>query len=176
MAKACFYWGYYPCRRNRGEGILLSSFKGSLTSLPLSHFLPISLAGLTPVLLNLMKDFSVLENLCLNAFDGFAQNRFPQLAFPDNNDEPAFGLQLSPHLLVSFLVTGYLCLPEIRIRLGNCVVFTVGMAMPEASVHENGSMIFGQDDIGRARKRPYVHPVAESAMPEAKAQFKLRFC
>ena len=66
-----------------------------------------------------------------------------QLAFPDDDDEPALGLQLAPNLLVPLLIAGDFCLPELRVGLGDRVVFAILVAVPETAVDEDGYAVFG---------------------------------
>ena len=50
------------------------------------------------------------------------------------------------------------------------------MSMPEAPVYENGSAIFGQDDVGAAGEILSVYAVTEAETPKtvAKDPFRLR--
>ena len=51
-----------------------------------------------------MVPFTILDNLGSNPVEGFIENSFFQLAFPDNDNEPAFCFQLTPHFLIPLLV------------------------------------------------------------------------
>lgn len=54
-----------------------------------------------------------------------------QLAFPDDDDEPAFCLQLAPHFLIAILIPSHLCRPEISVGLGNRIVFAAPVTFRE---------------------------------------------
>ena len=53
---------------------------------------------------------------------------------------------------VAFPVALNLRLPELRAGLGQHMIFTPLMSVPEASVHEDAGAIFLQNDVGRAGK------------------------
>ena len=97
-----------------------------------------------------------------------------QLTFPDDDDEPALGLQLPPDLLVPLLVARDLGLPEIRVGPGDRVVFAILVAVPETAVDEDGRAVFGEDDIGGAGQLMDVEPISESLLPESASQNYLR--
>ena len=67
-------------------------------------FLTVFLPDYPPILFCLLKDLSTTENFSLNASYCFVQNGFLRLAFPDDDDRPAIGLQLAPDVLVALLV------------------------------------------------------------------------
>ena len=133
--------------------------------LPGLHFLPILIPGPAPVILSGAKDLAVVEDLCLYTADGFIQDGLLQLAFPDDDDAPAFGFELSPGLLVTLLVPSDFRRPEVGVSLGNRVVLAAFVAVPEAAVDEDDSVVFGEDDIGGAGETLVVHPVAEPQTP-----------
>ena len=78
--------------------------QGGFAFLPGLHCLPILIPGSPPVILSGAKDLAVVEDFSLNLVDGFLYDGFLQLAFPDDDDGPAFGLQLAPDFLVALLV------------------------------------------------------------------------
>ena len=106
--------------------------------------------------------------------DCFRKAAAIEFALPDDDDGPAFGFQLAPCVLVALLVPCYLGGPEVGVGLGNRVVFAGFMAMPEAAVDEDGSAVFGEDDVGFAGKVLVVDAVAEAQAPEGFAQKELR--
>ena len=119
---------------------------------------------------------SVTYDFCLDAGDGFFKDSFLQLAFPDDDDRPAFGFKLPPCLLVTFSVAGDFCGPELSIGLGDGVFTASVMAVPEATVDKDGGAILGQDDIRLAWELLGIYPVAESVTPESMTQLQLRLC
>lgn len=50
---------------------------------------------------------------------------------------------MPPGVLVALLVTGYLSSPEVGVGLGNSVVGTILVAMPETAVNEDDGAILG---------------------------------
>lgn len=82
-------------------------------------FLTVFLPGFPPVFPRLLKDLSVTEDFSLNVGNGFVQNGFLQLTFPDDDEGPALGFQLTPYFLVAFLIAGNLGRPEFCVGLGN---------------------------------------------------------
>ena len=89
-----------------------------------------------------------------------------QLAFPDDDDEPTFGLQLPPDLLVPLLIAGDFGLPELRVGLGNRVVFAILMAMPETAVDKDDGAVLGKDDVRGAGQFLFIYSIAETMSPE----------
>lgn len=98
------------------------------------------------------------------------------LALPYNDDRPAFRFQLTPHLLVSFLISRYFRHPEIRVGLGDSVILATLVAVPEAPVDKDDGAVFGENDVGRSWKASIIHFVAESQAPECMTEFQLRLC
>ncbi len=134
----------------------------------------VCLTGLPPVILSLAKDLSVLPNLHLDTGNGLVQNSLLQLTFPDNDDKPALGLQLAPDLLVSLLVPGHLCCPKVSVGHGDSVVLTALVAVPEAAVNKDDSMVFGEDDVWSSRQTFIIDAIPEAQTPESMAQLYLR--
>ena len=116
-----------------------------------------------------------MEDLGRNGLNCFLQNRLLQLAFPHDDDEPALGFQLPPDLLVPLLVAGNLGRPEIRVGLGDRIVFTILVSMPETAVDEDGRSIFWEDNVRRSRQSFVVHPITKSFSPKKMAKRYLRF-
>ena len=73
--------------------------------------------------LPLIEEFSVRSNLLGDAENRILQPALFQFALPHDDDAPSVRFQLAPHLLVPFLVPAHLRRPELRIRLGNLLVF-----------------------------------------------------
>ena len=96
------------------------------------------------------KDLAVLPDGRCRCFNGFLQALLFQFAFPDDDDAPAFCLQLAPGVLVALPVAGYLGCPEVGVGLGNRVILAVLVAVPEAAVDEDDGAVLGEDDVGRA--------------------------
>ena len=98
-----------------------------------------------------------------------------QLAFPDDDDSPALGLQLSPLLLIALLVPDDLGLPEFRVGFGHGIVLATLVAVPEASVDEHHRPVLGQHDVRFPRQPLLIDPVAKPQTPQRTAQLQLRF-
>ena len=105
---------------------------------------------LFPGCLKVIVCFTVFADSINNLFQGALEAVVLQFALPDNHYVPSFGFQFSPDFLVTFLVAGNFCLPEVRVRLGCGGVLTVFMTMPEAAVDEDDGAVLGEDDVGRA--------------------------
>lgn len=150
--------------------------KGGLLFLLGLPFLPIDFSALSSIILGFAVSLSILAYFRRDAIYRIVQNCFFQLALPDNDDVPTLGPQLTPHLLVSLLVAGYLRYPEIHIGLGDGIVFTPFMAVPETTVDEDDCTVLWENDIGGTRQAFIIHPIAESQMPECVTKFQFRFC
>ncbi len=109
--------------------------------------------------------FPIPDNLVGNTSDGGVDIRLLQLALPDDDYAPAFSLQLSPDLLIPFLVPCDLGHPELGIGLGDCIILTVLVAMPKTAVHEDNRPELWQYDIRAARKALVVYLVAKTLTP-----------
>ena len=146
--------------------ILFNFFQKCLLPLPSgSPLQEILVPRFSPVFQSSMIKLSVPHNLRRNPVDGFFKVRPLQLTLPDDDDAPAFRLQLSPYLLIPLLVPGNLSHPELCVGFRNRIILTVFVAMPEAAMHEDNRPIFGQDDIRTSRKPFVVYPVAKSLKP-----------
>ena len=104
------------------------------------------------------------------------EDGFIQLAFPDDDDGPAFGLQLAPDFLVPLLVAGDFRLPKLSVGFRDVGVLAVFVAMPEAAVDEDDGAVLGEDDIRFAGQFLVVYPIAESLVPKGMTQLQLRLC
>ena len=140
--------------------------KGSLPFLHRLPLLPIRFSGLPSILQSLPESLSILADFLCDAINRFVQNRFLQLALPDDDDRPAFRFQLTPHLLVSLLISCYFRHPEISIGLGDSVILAALVAVPETTMHKNHGAVFRENDVRGARKASINHFVAESQAPE----------
>ncbi len=139
-------------------------------------FLSIDLTALPSVFLGLTVSLSILADFRCDAIGRSVQNRLFQLALPDNDDIPPLGFQLSPNILVTFLILCDFRHPEIHIGLGDGIVFTPFMAVPETTVDEDDCTVLWENDIGGTRQAFIIHPIAESQMPECVTKFQFRFC
>ena len=120
--------------------------------------------------------FTIGEYLFFYPRDGLFKTILLQLALPDNDDKPAFCLQLTPDLLVSFLIPCDFRRPEISIGLGDSVILATLVAMPKTTMGKDYSAVLGKDDVGRTGKASIIHPIAESLTPECVTELQLRLC
>jgi len=144
-----------------------------------SQSLPLPLvceAGGLSFLLGFLVLLAVEVDFFHHAVDGFFQDGFLQLAFPDDDDCPAFGFQLAPDFLVALLVTGDFRLPKLRVGFRDVGVLAVFVTMPETAVDEDDRTVFGKDEVRGAGETLVVNSVAEAFLPESMAQPQLRFC
>lgn len=140
--------------------------EGGLSFLLGLPFLSIGFSGLPSILQSLPESLSILADFLGDAINRFVQNRFLQLALPDDDDRPPLGFQLSPHLLVTFLISCYFRNPEIRVGLGHSVILATLMAVPKTTVDKDDRAESGKDDVRGAGKASINHFVAESQAPE----------
>lgn len=124
------------------------SHKGSLPFFYRLPLLPIGFSGLPSILQILTESLSILADFLCDAIDRFVKNRFLQFAFPDDDNRPTFRFQLTPHLLVAFLISCYFQYPKISVGFGDCVVFAPFVSMPETTVDEDSGAVLGENDIG----------------------------
>lgn len=68
-------------------------------------------------------------------------------AFPDRGDPPAIFQKCSDIPFVSLDVSQELRRPEFRTGCWHCREATVAVAVPEASMHENDSLVLGEDKV-----------------------------
>ena len=164
--------------RDRGlflwEPLLQLRFQRSFVLLLMSVLLPVLLPDPPPVLLSGAKDLAVLPDGRCRCLKGFLQALLFQLAFPDDDDGPALGLQLAPGVLVALPVAGYLGGPEVGVGLGDRVILAIHVAVPEATVDEDDGAVLGEDDVRRAWETFVVDSVAEAFSPQGTAQRYLR--
>ena len=123
-------------------------------------------AGFLSVFLSGAKDLTVSPDGRCRCLDGFLQAALLQLTLPDDDDRPAFCLQLTPGVLVTLPVAGDLGGPEVGVGLGDRVILAVLVAVPEAAVDEDDGAVLGEDDVRRAGEAAVVDAVAEAEMPE----------
>ena len=74
------------------------------------------------------------------------------------------------------LIAVYFCLPVRNIAFRKYKVFASSVAVPEAAVDEDGSAVFGEDNVGSTRKSLYVDSVTETLRKQVFAHNKLGFC
>lgn len=96
-----------------------------------------------------------------------------QLTFPQDDGVPAEEAELDTLPLVALAVALYLGLPEGDVGLGEDEVGAILMAVPEASVDEDGGLVFAKHDVGCAGQALDVYPIAESAREEVAAHHHL---
>ena len=118
----------------------------------------------------------VLNDFFRYTGDSVLEGGFFELAFPDDYDGPAFGLQLAPDFLVTLLVSGHFCRPEVGVCFGDCVELAGFVTMPEAAVNEDGCVVLGKDDVRGAGKALVINSIAKALFPKCMTQFQLRFC
>ncbi len=157
----------------RSAGLELG-LQGGFPVLPGPPFHTVSLAGHTSLFPPGQISLAVLPDLLLHARNRISDNGFLELTFPDDDNGPAFRLQLSPHLLVPFPVPSDLGRPELSIGLGNGVTPASIVAVPEASVHEYDRTVFRKNDVRCTREPLVVHPIAETRVPQRFTQPQLR--
>ena len=122
--------------------------KGSLPFFHRLPLLPIRFSGLPSILQSLPESLSILADFLCDAINRFVQNRFLQLAFPDDDDRPAFRFQLTPHLLVAFLISCYFRHPEISVCLGDSVILATLVTMPKTTMYKYNGAVFWKNNIG----------------------------
>lgn len=70
-----------------------------------------------------------------------------EFALPDGDDVPTGLAELGGGGLVSIAVCADLFLPELGSRLGESVAWAIGVAVPEAAVYEDDSLVFRQHNV-----------------------------
>ena len=70
------------------------------------------------------------------------------MAFPHCDAMPAHCGKLVLLIYVASAVAFYLGSPELRVALGNRIVFAAFMPMPKATIDKDDCTIFAQDNIG----------------------------
>ena len=95
-------------------------------------------------------------------------------AFPEYDHVPASGLKSSVFLFIPCNVPLELGLPELHIGLRHSRDFAALVAMPEAAVHEDDRVPFGEHDVGMAGQFGGMKAVAESEGVEGVAHKHLR--
>lgn len=108
-------------------------FKGGFKLFACLHFLSICKMGGLPCLAFFLKLLANKVDFRIYTLNGFFQDGFLQLRFPNDDDRPAFCLQLTPDLLVALLVTGDFRLPEFNIGFGSGCVLALLVAVPEVT-------------------------------------------
>lgn len=143
---------------------------------PSFHFQAVGLTCSAPVFLSGKKALPVAADFISNEMKGIFKDGLFELAFPYDNDGPAFGLQLAPDFLVTFLVPRDFRHPEVGVGLGNCVELAGCVTVPEAAVDEDGCVVLGKDDVRGAGKALVINSIAKALFPKCMTQFQLRFC
>ena len=76
---------------------------------------------------------------------------------------------------VTSAVTFYLGCPELRVALWNHIVFAAFMSMPKATIDENDSAVFAQDNVGMTWQTWVVEPIAKPSAEQESPHQYLRF-
>ena len=92
-----------------------------------------------------------------------------QFAPPDDDCVPAEHSQLDAFIYITFLISLYLLLPVLGIALGQYEISAAFVAVPETTVDKYGSLVFAQDDVGRAGEPAHVDSVAVTARVQVTA-------
>ena len=132
--------------------------------------LPVFLPRPAPFGLILAEDIAVPADFSGDSVDSLCEMRFIQLALPDDDHCPTQSFQLAPDLLVPLLVARHLRLPELRIGLRHRILLAILVAVPEAPVNEDDSVVFGQNYVRGAGEPFHVSAVTEPFAPERMAQ------
>ena len=114
----------------------------SFPFLPDPSLLPILFPSFSSVILRAAKNLSIVPDFHCNSIDGCLQYGLLQLALPNDDDTPALSLQLTPDLLIPFLISGNLSYPELCVGFRNRIILTVFVAVPKAAVYEDCSPVF----------------------------------
>ena len=152
---ACCFHGFHLIQERLFSFLLLSSLPLILFPCFFSFFLD-SLIG-----------FPVLDNFGGDSGDGLLKVRFLQLALPNDDDTPSFRLQFTPYFLIPLLVSGNLCRPELGVGFGNRIIFTVFVAMPEATVYKDNRPMLLEHNIRFPGKGLFVYSIAKTVMPKS---------
>jgi hypothetical protein len=67
-------------------------------------------------------------------------------------------------------------IPEFRSGFRNPEILAVRTLMPEASMHENDTAEFGQNDVGVPGKTHHMQPVSETSRMKPPSQDHFRLC
>lgn len=96
-------------------------------------------------------------------------------AFPDNCNPPTHFSKCRNSGGIPFPVPRELVIPELRSCLGQAEVRASLMPVPEASVHEDGRLPLGQDEIWSPGKLPAMETETVATLPEQSPhnQFRL---
>lgn len=108
-------------------------------------------------------DFEVLERL--------------QFALPDNQKVPPQRFQLGLLPEIPLAITLEFGTPKIQARFWHAGQFAgwIGVAMPEAAVHEDGFASAAKYEVGGAREAAVVQPVTKAHRVQETADEHLRF-
>lgn len=139
--------------------------KCGLTFFGLSALFLIEGAGLFSGCLDVVVRIAVSDDFGSYAVHGIFKPALFQFAFPYDDDIPAFGLQLAPDFLVALLIPRHFGCPEFSVGLGDSVVLTPLMAMPEASVDKDNGAVLGENDVRGARKAFIIHTITKTKSP-----------
>ena len=78
-------------------------------------------------------------------------------------------------IYIASAVTFYLGSPELRVALGNHIVFSAFMPMPKATIDKDDCAIFAQDNVGTTGQTWVIQPIAEPSTEQEPPHQHLRF-
>ena len=96
------------------------------------------------------------------------------MAFPHCDAMPAHCGKLVLLIYIASAVTFYLGSPELRVALRYRIVFAAFMPVPEATVDEDDSPVFAQDNVRMTRQTWVVQPIAEPSAEQESPHQQLR--
>ena len=91
---------------------------------------------------------------------------------PDADDAPALAAELAGYPLVTRHVVFALFVPELPISFRAGVA--LGAAVPEASIHEDGDLVFGKCKVGLSEQWKMPSPADNLVLPKQREQRILR--
>lgn len=97
-----------------------------------------------------------------------------EFAFPDDENPPAKGLELSFIRSIACAVAGELHGPESDIGFRHGGTRAAAMLMPEASMHEYDSSVLWQHDVGLPRQSSHIGAESEAITVEERSDNTLR--
>lgn len=97
---------------------------------------------------------------------GSFQFLFGQVARPDDDYLPTGVHQFVVVPLVTFAVTGYLCLPEVGVGLWQDKLLATLVTVPKTTINEDSRSILAHDDVRFAGHALDIEPVAVSVRPQ----------
>ena len=118
--------------------------------------------------------FRVATDPSVHAIKGMDQCGRGQLAFPDDRCSPSEVANRRHVAFVAFDVASELLRPELRPGLRDGGIPAAGMAMPEATMNEDGATMPRQNQIGPPRQAAVMQDVSETQAMQSLPQGQLR--